>query len=92
VFAKAGEASWKGWVPVVNLATVLKLGGFSPWLVLIALIPLFGAIAYAVVSIVAIHRVNLAFGRGAGMTVLGAFLPVVWASILGFGRARWQGE
>ncbi|KZE42615.1 DUF5684 domain-containing protein [Microbacterium sp. T32] len=92
VFAKAGEASWKGWVPVVNLATVLKLGGFSPWLVLIALVPVFGAIAYAVVSIVAIHRVNLAFGRGAGMTVLGAFLPVVWASILGFGRARWQGE
>ncbi|MGC0368452.1 DUF5684 domain-containing protein [Microbacterium sp. SLBN-111] len=92
VFAKAGEASWKGWVPILNVATVLKLGGFSPWLVLIALVPVFGAIAYAVVFIVAIHRVNLAFGRGAGMTVLGAFLPMVWASILGFGRARWQGE
>ncbi|WP_026095689.1 DUF5684 domain-containing protein [Microbacterium sp. B19] len=91
VFAKAGEASWKGWVPVLNVATVLKLGGFSPWLVLIVLVPVFGVIAYAVVSIVAIHRVNLAFGRGAGMTVLGAFLPIIWASILGFGRARWEG-
>jgi hypothetical protein len=92
VFTKAGEAGWKGWVPILNLATVLKLGGFSPWLVLIALVPVFGAIAFAVVSIVAIHRVNLAFGRGGAMTVLGAFLPVVWASILGFGRARWDGE
>ncbi|MFS0792831.1 DUF5684 domain-containing protein [Microbacterium sp. 1P10AE] len=92
VFAKTGEATWKAWVPVVNLATVLKLGGFSPWLVLLILIPLFGAIAFAVVLIVAIHRVTLGFGRGPGMTVLGAFIPMVWASILGFGRARWTAE
>ena len=92
VFSKVGEATWKAWVPVVNVATVLSLGGFSPWLVLLNLIPLFGAIAFAVVFIVAIHRVNRGFDRGAGMTVLGAIIPVVWASILGFGSARWQGE
>ncbi|RWR19166.1 FHA domain-containing protein [Microbacterium enclense] len=90
VFAKAGEATWKAWVPVVNVATILALGGFSPWLVLLNLIPLFGTVAFAVVLIVAIHRVNLGFGRGAGMTVLGAFLGVVWASVLGFGSARWR--
>ena len=28
MFAKTGEPSWKAWVPVVNLATILKLGGF----------------------------------------------------------------
>lgn len=92
VFAKAGEATWKAWVPVVNVATILSLGGFSPWLVLLNLIPLFGLVAFAVVFIVAIHRVNVGFGRGAGMTVLGAFLGVVWASVIGFGSARWENE
>lgn len=91
VFAKAGERSWKAWVPVVNVATVLTLGGFSPWLVLINLVPLFGAIAFTVVFIVAVHRISLGFGRGAGTTVLGVLLQVVWASVLGFGSARWQG-
>ncbi|TLF30170.1 DUF5684 domain-containing protein, partial [Microbacterium sp. 5K110] len=90
LFTKTGEATWKAWVPVVNGATVLKVGGFSPWLVLLNLIPLFGTTAFVVVFIVAVHRINLGFDRGAGMTVLGALIPVVWASVLGFGTARWQ--
>lgn len=91
VFAKAGESTWKAWIPVVNVATVLALGGFSPWLVLLNLIPLFGSIAFAVVFVIAVHRVSVAFDRGVGMTVLGAFIPLIWASILGFGDARWEG-
>lgn len=92
VFAKVGEPTWKAWVPILNVATILKIGGFSPWLVLLNLILVFGGIAFAAVLVVAIHRVNRSFGRGAGMTVLGAFVPVVWASILGFGGARWATE
>jgi len=91
VFAKTGEKKWKAWVPLVNLATVLKVGGFSPWLVLLVLVPLFGAIAFAVVFIVAVRRISVGFARGAGTTVLGVLLQVVWASVLGFGPARWQG-
>lgn len=92
MFRKIGEPVWKAWVPVVNVATVLKLGGFSPWLVLINLVPLFGFIAFAVVFIVSVHRINVGFGAGGGLTVVGALVPVVWASILGFGSARWRGE
>lgn len=92
VFTKTGESTWKAWVPLVNAGAILKIGGFSPWLVLLVLIPFFGALAFAVVFIVAVHRVNRGFDRGAGMTVLGALLGVVWASILGFGSARWAGE
>jgi len=91
LFAKAGERTWKAWVPLVNLGAILKLGGFSPWLVLLNLVPFFGLIAFMVVFIVAVHRINVGFDRGAGMTVLGALLQVVWASVLGFGGARWQG-
>jgi len=92
LFRKIGEPVWKAWVPVLNVATVLKVGGFSPWLILLNLVPIFGLIAFAVVFIVAVHRINTGFGLGAGLTVVGALFPVIWASILGFGSARWHGE
>lgn len=92
MFRKIGEPVWKAWVPVVNVATVLKLGGFSPWLVLINLVPLFGFIAFYVVLVVAVHRITVGFGAGGGLTVLGAVFLVVWASVLGFGSARWEGD
>lgn len=92
VFRKIGEPTWKAWIPVLNVATVLKLGGFSPWLVLLNIVPIFGGIAFIVVFIVAVHRISVGFGAGAGMTVVGALFPVIWASILGFGSARWEGD
>jgi len=91
VFRKVGEESWKGWVPFLNQATVLKLGGFSPWLVLLLLVPGLGALVVTVLLVIAAHRINPGFGYGAGMTVLAALLFVVWASILGFGPAPWRG-
>lgn len=91
LFRKAGEAGWQGWVPILNVAVVLRLGGFSPWLVFIVLIPFFGQVALAVVFIVSAHRINRSFGFGAGMTVLAAFFAIIWASVLGFGSARWIG-
>ncbi|MDQ1176819.1 DUF5684 domain-containing protein [Microbacterium sp. SORGH_AS_0421] len=92
LFRKIGEPAWKAWVPVLNVATVLKAGGFSPWLVLLNFVPIFGFVAFVAVFIVAVHRINTGFGVGAGLTVVGALFPVVWASILGFGSARWHGE
>ncbi|MCY1716261.1 DUF5684 domain-containing protein [Microbacterium sp. SL62] len=91
LFRKVGEPAWKAWVPFLNVATVLKLGGFSPWLILLNLVPIFGGIAFIAVFIVAVHRINTGFGAGAGLTVVGALFPVIWASILGFGSARWHG-
>ncbi|MBF4561389.1 FHA domain-containing protein [Microbacterium sp. VKM Ac-2870] len=91
VFRKMGESSWKGWIPFLNIATVLAWGGFSPWILLLLLLPGLGAIAVWVLLIVAAHRINPGFGYGSGMTVLAALLFVVWASILGFGPSRWLG-
>jgi hypothetical protein len=89
VFRKAGEAPGKAWVPFLNGAIVLRLGGFSGWLVLIVLVPLFGALLLYVSIIVAAHNINRSFGYGGGMTVLAALLFPVWASVVGFGSARW---
>jgi len=91
VFRKSGEEGWKGWVPILNQVVLLQLGALSGWLLLLYLIPIVGPLIVWAMLIVAYHRINLAFGHGAGMTVLAALLLPVWASILGFGPARWLG-
>ena len=92
VFGKAGERPWQAWVPILNTIVLLRLGGLSPWLVLLAIVPGPGTIALYVATVVALHRINRAFGLGAGMTVLAAILFPVWASVVGWGSARWLGS
>lgn len=87
VFRKIGEEQWKAWVPVYNLATLFRHGGFSPWLVLLVFVPIAGLVVFVLVA----HRVGRGFGYGAGVTVVAALAPPVWASIIGFGPARWLG-
>lgn len=91
MFRKMGEESWKGWVPLLNQATVLGWGGFNPWLVLLLFVPFAGPLIVTVLLVIAAHRINPGFGYGHGMTVLAALLFVVWASILGFGPSPWRG-
>lgn len=89
VFRKSGQQSWKAWVPFLNQAVLLRLGGFSGWLILIVFVPIVGLVIVWALLIVACYRISLAFGHGVGMTVLAALVLPVWASILGFGPDRW---
>jgi hypothetical protein len=91
VFRKSGVEPFKAWVPILNTVVVLQLAGLSPWLVVLAFIPILN-IAFLVVFAIALYRVNVAFGYGVGMTVLGLLLFPVWASIVGWGSARWVGR
>jgi len=91
VFRKSGEQPWKAWVPIYNHIVLLQLGGYSGWLYLLILLPLVGPLLVWGLLIAACYRINVAFGHGVGMTVLAALLLPVWASILGFGPARWLG-
>ncbi|WP_213815874.1 DUF5684 domain-containing protein [Glaciihabitans sp. dw_435] len=86
VFEKLGEPAWKGWVPIYNLVTVMRLGGVSPLWVIALFIPVV-SIAGAVFFYVAVHAINRRFGKGIGFTVLAIFLLPVWACLLGFDRA-----
>ncbi|MET0813322.1 MAG: DUF5684 domain-containing protein [Microbacterium sp.] len=92
VFRKSGEQGWKAWVPFLNQAVLLQLGGFSGLLVLLYLLPGLGVLIVWVLQIIACHRIGQAFGFGPGMTVLAALLLPVWASIVGFGSERWVGR
>jgi hypothetical protein len=91
VFRKSGEQPWKAWVPILNQVVLLQRGRFSAWLFLLVLVPFVGPVIVWALLVAACYRINVAFGHGVGMTVLAALALPVWASILGFGPARWLG-
>jgi hypothetical protein len=90
VFAKLGAAPWKAWVPIVNEAELLTRGGVPGWSVVYLFIPLLN-IYGLVLHIQAVHRINVQFGRGAGLTVLNLLVPPVWATVLAMANGSAQG-
>lgn len=90
VFEKAGVEGWKAWIPVYNYIIIFKLGDQNPLLLLTALIPIAGSIVAGVFSIMAVHRINVKFGRGGGSTVLYVFFPFIWLLIIGLGPDQWR--
>ncbi|MFJ4253657.1 DUF5684 domain-containing protein [Microbacterium sp. NPDC090003] len=84
LFPRLGGEAWKGWVPILNEAEILARGGVAAWKVVFYLIPIV-QIYGIYLKVIATHRINEQFGRGAGSTVLAILLPPVWASILAAG-------
>ncbi|QIM19336.1 hypothetical protein G7066_13520 [Leucobacter coleopterorum] len=81
LFPKLGLPASHGWIPIWNLWQLIQRGGLPGWLALFLLVPGLNVVAL-VVTIIAIHRINFEFGKGAGFTVLGAFLAPLWATML----------
>jgi hypothetical protein len=92
LFPRIDGEGWKGWVPVLNEAEILARGGVPAWSVVFYFIPLVQL--YGIyLKVVATHRINKRFGRGAGMTVLAILLPPVWATVLAWGAPPYpEGE
>jgi hypothetical protein len=86
VFTKLGAESWRAWVPILNEMEILSRGGVPAWSVVYNFIPILN-IYGLYLHIIATHRINLQFGKGAGMTVLALFFPPIWSSVLGFGQS-----
>lgn len=81
LFPKLGMPSWEGWVPVWNQWRLVERAGLPGWTVLFGLVP--GLSVIAVIFIVmAVHRLNVEHGKDAGFTVLGFFIPPLWAMLL----------
>ncbi|MEV7610653.1 DUF5684 domain-containing protein [Microbacterium sp. NPDC089320] len=84
LFPRIDGEGWKGWVPILNEAEILARGGVPAWSVVFYFIPIVQL--YGIyLKVVATHRINRRFGRGAGMTVLAILLPPVWATVLAWG-------
>lgn len=82
LFPYLGLPSGWGWIPIWNQWQLIQRGGLPGWLALFMIVPGLSIVAL-VVSIIAIHRINTEFGKGAGFTVLGAFIPPLWATLFG---------
>ncbi|WP_166875746.1 DUF5684 domain-containing protein [Salinibacterium sp. ZJ450] len=87
VFGKLGEEPWKAWVPFLNIAMLLRLGGYPWWWVFGNVVPVLNIPTW-VVFYLAVHRVNRRFGKGGGFTVLAILLYPIWVSVLGYGATR----
>ena len=81
LFPHLGLRAGEGWIPIWNQWRLLERTGMPGWMVLLNFVGL--GIIPAIMLIVAMHRVNTAAGVGAGYTVLGAFIPPLWATLLG---------
>ena len=89
VFKKAGLAWWKAWVPFLNNWKLFEIGGQKGFWSIFLYIPALNIIGL-VMMIVAIYNINLKFGHGVGMTILGALLTPIWLSMLALGKDQWN--
>jgi len=82
------ENEWFAWVPVLNMALLLKLGMQNPWLVLLILIPGIGAIILAVLSIVALMKVceKRGYDKLLGLLSLVPVANLVLLGVLAWGK------
>ena len=85
LFSRSGVESWRGWVPILNVAEVLRLGGVARVMLLFFFVPIANIYALYLLAIAA-NRIGQRQGRGAGSVVLAIVLPPVWAALLAWGR------
>ncbi|GAB2547776.1 DUF5684 domain-containing protein [Leucobacter ruminantium] len=81
LFPRIDLPSSHGWIPVWNQWQLIGRAGLPGWMVLLGFVPGL-SIVVLVVSVIAIHRLNTEYGKGGGFTVLGAFIPPLWAMLL----------
>jgi Family of unknown function (DUF5684) len=87
IFTKAGEAGWKSIIPIWNVLILLKVVGREWWWLILLLIPLVGLVAWIFISL----DLAKSFGKSAGFAIGLIFLSFIFAPILGFGSATYQG-
>lgn len=92
VLKKAGEPGWAILIPIYNFLVILRVAG-KPWWwvfsILLAIIPIVGAILFLVVFVLIAHGISKNFGKGAGFTVGIVLLGIVFIPILAFGNSTY---
>ena len=90
VFKKAGEPTWKAWVPIYNSWTLLELGGQKGIWAVLAIIPVVNIVS-AVFMYIAMYYVGKKLGKSDAFVVLAIFLPLVWLIWLAVDSSTWKG-
>ena len=80
-FRKVGIDPRIAWIPVYRFWKWYEVGGQPGWWSIIGLVP-YANIAASVFLCIGMWHTGKAFGKDAGMLVLGIFLPFVWLFVL----------
>jgi len=87
MFSKAGYPGILALIPIVNLIVIVKIAGYSAWLVLLYLIPIVNVVFAILVAL----RLGGNFGKGGFFSILWLWLfPVIGYFILGYGSAQYR--
>ena len=87
MFEKAGEAGWRAIIPIWNTIVMLRIVGQPLWMLIGFFIPFVNFIVWIVVM----AQIAKSFGKGIGYVLGLIFLSPLFAIILGFGDATYQG-
>jgi hypothetical protein len=87
IFVQANEEGWKAIIPFYNIYVLLKIVGREGWWLILFLIPIVNFIVWIIVSL----DLAKSFGKSGAFAVGLIFLPFLFAPILGFGSATYQG-
>ncbi len=89
LFKKAGVASWKAWVPVLNGWKLLEIGGQPGFWSILSIIPIVNMVS-TVFTLIAMHNINLKLRYDAIMTVLAIVFSPVWFIVVGTSKHAWD--
>lgn len=87
LFGKAGHPKWAAFVPIYNTWVIVKISGRPESHFWLQFIP-YAGIYWAVLSI---NDLAKSFGKDTAYTVGLIFLPIVFASMLSYGEAKYLG-
>jgi hypothetical protein len=85
IFSKAGQPGWAAIIPIYNLFVWCKIVGRPAWWLLLWLV------CFPIFHIILSIDLAKSFGKGVGFGIGLIFLPFIFALILGFGSATYQG-
>jgi hypothetical protein len=86
IFRKAGEAGWKGVIPIYNMFVLIKIAGKPWWWFLLLLVPLVNMVIGILLSIALAKRFDQGTLFGLGL----AFFGFIFYPVLAFGKATYR--
>lgn len=86
VFVKAGEAGWKGLIPIYNIFLLVLIAGKPWWWFLLLFIPGVNLIIWVLINIALAER----FGKGALFGLGLFFFGIIFFPVLAFGKAEYN--
>lgn len=86
IYRKAGKHGWASLIPIYREIVLFQICGFSPWLLLLVLVPVLGWTILFIISIIINFRLAKVFNKGPLFGVGLLFLPTIFKSILAFSK------